>query len=80
MDGEELRCASCNLPKAQLLVHKSVVMPGRKLMMCKTCINDRMEPRWALIIAARTNGPSSILDFIRHRRYHGKEIQAKEIL
>jgi hypothetical protein len=49
-------------------------------MLCETCINNKFEPRWAIILAGRSNGSDSVREFILKKRYLGNEISASELL
>ena len=48
--------------------------------MCESCITSKFEPRWAIILAGRQNGPDYVRDYILKRRYIGSEISASELL
>jgi hypothetical protein len=49
-------------------------------MMCQTCIDNKFEPRWIVILAGRTYGVDKVRDFILKRRYVGKEIFATDLI
>ena len=48
--------------------------------MCQTCIDEKMEPRWVVVIAGRQNGHESVKDFVQKKKYIGTEITASELL
>jgi hypothetical protein len=48
--------------------------------MCQTCIDDKLEPRWVIILAGRQNGFTYVRDFIVKRRYLGREVLAEELM
>jgi len=48
--------------------------------MCESCISNRYEPRWVIILAGRQSGSDSVKEFIIKRRYCGVEISASELL
>ena len=50
------------------------------LFMCQTCIDNKFEPKWVILIAGRQNGHESVKEFIQKRRYIGEEITASELL
>jgi len=76
---EKVLCYSCNKTKNKLNVKKSNLFPI-SLLMCETCINSKFEPRWAVILAGRQNGPDAVREFILKKRYIGSEISASELL
>lgn len=59
---------------------KSALIPGMELIMCSTCIMNKYEPRYIIILAARTIGIKDAAKFIKDRRYIGKHIPASDIL
>jgi hypothetical protein len=76
---EKTLCYSCNKSKNKLNLKKSTLMPIN-LLMCETCISDKLEPRWLIIITGRQLGSESVKDYILKRRYLGDEISASELL
>lgn len=76
----EMICYSCSKPKNQLSARKSSLLPGVNLLLCQSCIDNKLEPRWTIILSARRNGPDSVRDFIIKRRYIGNEIIATELI
>lgn len=50
------------------------------LFLCQTCIDEKFEPRWVILIAGRQNGHEHVKDFIQKKRYIGSEITASELL
>lgn len=76
----DMPCTACQKPKHQLKVRKSKVMPNLQLFLCSECIDNRREPRWALIMAGRENGIDTIAEYIRNRRYVGKDITLRELV
>lgn len=73
-------CYSCGKPKNELSLRKSSLIAGVNLMMCQTCIDNKFEPRWVIILAARQQGTAAVRDFIIKRRYIGKEILGNELI
>jgi hypothetical protein len=47
---------------------------------CESCISSKLEPRWVIILAGRSNGSDYVKEFIIKRRYLGNEITASELL
>lgn len=76
---EKILCYSCNKSKNKLDVKRSSLLPIN-LLMCETCINGKMEPRWVVILAGRSNGSDHVKEYIIKKRYIGNEITASELL
>jgi hypothetical protein len=75
-----MKCYSCNKQKNELIPTKSVLMPGNTLLLCQTCVDNKFEPRWVVVLAGRQFGFDYVRDFILKRRYEGKEISATELM
>jgi NMD protein affecting ribosome stability and mRNA decay len=76
---EKILCYSCNKSKNKLEAKKSALLPIN-LLICETCISSKLEPRWVVILAGRSNGSDHVKEFIVKRRYIGNEITASELL
>jgi hypothetical protein len=50
------------------------------LLICETCIVNKFEPRWVVILAGRQYGPESVKEIVMKKRYHGNDITASELL
>ena len=48
-------CYSCNKTKNKLNLKRSSLLPIN-LFLCQTCIDQKMEPRWVVLISGRQNG------------------------
>lgn len=72
-------CYSCGKQKYRLTPVQSSLLTI-SLIMCDSCIEAKMEPRWTIILAGRQFGADKVRDFIVKRRYHGKDITAHEII
>ncbi len=77
--NEKIFCYSCNKTKNKLNLKKSTLLPIN-LFLCQTCIDDKLEPRWVVLIAGRQNGHETVKDFIQKKKYIGAEITASELL
>jgi len=77
--NEKILCYSCNKTKNKLNLKKSSLLPIN-LFLCQTCIDEKLEPRWVVLIAGRQNGHEHVKDFIQKRKYIGSEITASELL
>jgi len=76
---EKILCYSCNKTKHKLEVKKSTLLPI-SLLMCDGCIEEKLEPRWVVILAGRSNGHEFVREVIQKKRYLGNEISASELL
>lgn len=74
-----MECTSCRKQKHELH-HKKSRLTGQPLILCNSCIKDKMEPRYLIILHARANGAESVRDYIKFRRYHGAEITGMELV
>ena len=50
------------------------------LLMCETCISNKFEPRWLIVIAGRQQGAELVKEHVMKKRYVGTEITASELL
>ena len=73
-------CQSCNQQKYQLHTKKSNIMGDISLVMCQSCIDAKYEPRWIIILAARSVGSDAVKDYIINKRYIGRDITGVEII
>ena len=76
----EMICYSCSKQRAELFARKSSLISGVTLLICQSCIDQKFEPRWTIILSARKNGADSVRDYIVKRKYIGQEILATELI
>lgn len=76
----DMICYSCSKQRAELFARKSNLILGVTLLMCQSCIDQKFEPRWTIILSARKNGAESVRDYIIKHRYIGEEIRATELI
>lgn len=76
---EKILCYSCNKSKDKLSVKKSALLPI-KLLMCETCISNKLEPKWVVIVAGRQLGQNAVRNFIKNKKYIGDAITADELM
>jgi hypothetical protein len=48
--------------------------------MCETCISNKFEPRWTIILTGRQHGHEAVKEYIAKKKYVGEEIKASELL
>ena len=75
-----MNCYSCGKLKNELHPINSRVLKGVTVLMCQSCIDDGMEPRWIVVLGGKTFGPDHVKDFIVKRKYCGKVIAAEELI
>lgn len=78
----DMKCAVCDKHKATLKPRKSK-LTGANLLLCVSCFDNKYEPRWAIIVVARSpkmGGLVAVRDYIRNHKYVGEKIRADEIL
>lgn len=73
-------CYSCSKSKNELHPCNSSLLKGVSLFMCQTCIDDKFEPRWVIILAGRQFGPEYVREYVLKRRYVGQTITAEELI
>lgn len=73
-------CYSCGKQKNELHPKKSSIIDGVQLFLCQTCIDQKFEPRWVIILGGRQNGPDTVRDYIVKRLYIGNTITAEELI
>lgn len=73
-------CYSCGKQKNELQPKKSDIIDGVMHFMCQSCIDSKFEPRWAIILSGRQNGPETVRDYIIKHRYVGRAISAEELI
>lgn len=76
----DLCCTVCRKHKANLRSRKSKLMPNMAMFLCNECFEKKLEPRFAVILKARTDGLASVRDYIRNHKYYGDKIRAEELV
>jgi len=72
-------CSSCRQPRNELKKRKSKLISA-PILLCNVCIDKRREPRYAIILAARSNGVDTVRWYLKNHAYCGDEITASELL
>lgn len=73
-------CNSCREVKARLNERKSHILSGVVVYVCDTCEEAGYEPRWAVILGARTLGIEAVRDYVVNHKYVGKDITGSELV
>jgi len=76
---DKVLCYSCNKSKNELANKKSVLLPVN-LLLCKSCTDNKLEPRWIIILAGRQYGSEHVKEYIAKKKYVGLDITASELL
>lgn len=80
MSQTEMLCTVCQKQKHQLRPRKSKLIDGVQLYLCDTCFDNKKEPRWAIILVARSSGVDSVSDWVKNNRYFGDPIMLNELV
>lgn len=81
MSPSDMRCTVCKKPKNSLRPRKSKLIPGNKQMfLCEECFTNKREPRWAIILMARSEGPESVTEWVKNHRYVGEPILLSDLV
>jgi hypothetical protein len=80
LTNEKVVCSVCSGHREQLHPKKSKLLKTVTLFLCNECLKGQKEPRYLIILVARTKGPLTVVDYVKHHRYHGEPILAKELL
>lgn len=73
-------CTVCKQNRNEVHPKKSKLMPGADLLLCNECLKNKREPRPFVVLYGRANGVDSISDYIKNRRYVGKDILVHELI
>ena len=76
---DKVLCYSCSKSKNELAAKKSVLLPIN-LLLCKSCTENKLEPRWIIILAGRQYGSEHVKEHIAKKKYVGVDITASELL
>lgn len=76
-----LVCQSCMKQKAELQSQKSTLFKDMTLLLCKSCITAKFEPRGLIIVYGRQNGFASVAHLLAPKqRYVGEPIIAADLI
>lgn len=76
----EVVCACCGRQHADLRAQKSRLITDIKFMVCPTCKKGGFEPRYIIILVARSEGPNRVAEYVRDHKYHGEPILGREMI
>lgn len=76
---EKVLCYCCNKTKNQLNIKRSALL-SINLLICESCFDSKLEPRWVVILAGRQHGSDYVKEYVSKKRYPGNEILASELL
>lgn len=73
-------CTVCKRPKDRLHKRKSKLIPNMQMFLCEACYSGRKEPRFAIILVARSDGPAAVRDYVKNHRYIGDPIHLDDLI
>lgn len=80
MSKNEMVCTVCQQPKNELIPRRSELIPGLMLYRCGQCHNGKKEPRFAIMMAAKTMGNEAVRPWVLGHRYVGPSIELKDVV
>lgn len=76
-----IRCVSCDKQKDKLHRVQSTVVESLELKLCAACSFDDYEPRWVIVLAARSGvNVDRVKELVTNRKYYGDDIELREVL
>ena len=75
-----MKCSCCGEPRQNTNNRRSALLPGMSFNYCNDCDSKGHEPRFVIILAARSLGAPSVGAYVRGHKYSGADITASEIL
>lgn len=72
-------CQACKEPKRSLKAQRSELLSSFIVSRCQSCINADRQPRWLIIMAAKSHGPEHVAKYVEERLYKGEDITLREI-
>lgn len=73
-----MKCQCCKEQKSRIKSVESGLVKGNKLLLCTECRRANHEPRYFVIIAARSG--KVIRDYVVNSRYCGEQLTANEVI
>lgn len=77
---DALVCTVCQKHRYELRTRKSKLQPSMQLFLCTECFEGKREPRFLIILTARSKGPAAVADYLTKRRYVGDDIPASDLV
>ncbi len=75
-----MKCTVCHGQKFKLRPRKSKLIPNVQMFLCDACFVGKKEPRWAIILVARSSGHVAVSDWVKNNRYVGEPIMLDELI
>lgn len=72
-----MTCPSCG-KRAELYPAEFILIPGWQAYKCQDCIDNKMEPRFTVVLAALLKLDSPYLEAILNYSYYGDPILSEE--
>jgi hypothetical protein len=71
---------SCDKVRNELTIKRSALFDTMTLILCKSCVQRGLEPRFAVVLAAREQGIERVKFWIANGKYIGAKITADELI
>lgn len=75
-----MKCSVCSESRNETVNRQSKVLPSMSFNYCSSCDKGGFEPRFAIVLAARSFGSGAVSDYVRNHKYIGEKILAEDIL
>ena len=75
-----MTCSVCGKEKHSISSVKSSILPTQILLICSTCKDSGLEPRWLVILVARAHGAERVTKHLKKHLYFGNPILADELV
>lgn len=79
-ETNDMRCTVCKQQKHTLRPRKSKLISGLQMYLCDGCFVGKKEPRFAIILHARSDGAASVADYVKNHRYVGDPILLTDLV
>ncbi|AXH67374.1 hypothetical protein SEA_WOFFORD_238 [Streptomyces phage Wofford] len=73
----ELVCQICDKQRNSLVNYKSRLNPDMEFMACSPCASGEIEPRWLVILMARSG--TDVSRWVENRLYYGDDITSDHL-
>lgn len=73
-------CTVCRKIKNELKPRKSKLITGMQMFLCNDCFAAKREPRYAVVLVGRRDGPGAVEEYLRLKKYVGDEILASDLI
>ena len=75
---DDRKCTSCGQLKAELKIRESRLWPGKMLLLCNRCADNKYEPRWLIVLLLKQGGSEVVSEYVKKHLYVGEKILTEE--